>query len=121
VTEDLSTKLEDIKQIEFIIKYCSQVEDAVQVFGSDEEDFLGNVHYQNACAFALSQIGEHVKQLSHGLRKKYSEIEWKEIAGFRDILSHDYPGVNLSTFWDTVTKEVPKLKNDCEIILRNLK
>lgn len=91
------------------------------MFGSDEEDFISNVHYQNACAFALSQIGEHVKHLSRGLRKKYLEIEWKDIEGFRDILSHDYSGVKISIFWDTLTNDVPKLKKECESILVELK
>jgi len=57
----------DSRYIESIIRHCGIIEEAVQLFGTDEEDFLGNVHFQNDCAFALSQIGEIVKRLSSDL------------------------------------------------------
>jgi len=120
VTEDSSMK-HDIKQMGFIVKYCTDIEDAISMFGEDEEDFLNNVQYQHCCAFAIAQIGERVKRLSPGFVKKYSEIEWKDIAGFRDVLSHDYNCVDLSMFWNTISKDVPKLKKECESILAELK
>ena len=120
MTEDLSTK-RDIKQIEFIIKYCSNIKDAIQIFGQDEEDFLSNIQFQHSCAFAVEQIGERVKRLSGDLVSKHSEVEWKEIAGFRNVLSHDYPNVNLSVFWSTIINDVPRLKKECERILEELK
>lgn len=110
----------DIKQLERIIQYCENVEEAVQRFGSDEEDFLENIIFQHACAFEISQIGERVKRLSVELTKRYPEIEWKDIAGFRDILSHEYENVNTTMFWNTIIKDVPKLKKDCEAILIEL-
>jgi len=48
-------------------------------------------------------------------------MEWKDIAGFRNVLSHDYPNVNLSVFWSTIVNDVPRLKKECECILADLK
>jgi len=106
--------------MEFIINYCNDVEEAILFFGQDEEDFLSNVQYQHSCAFAVEQIGERVKRLSKDLVSRHPEIEWKEIAGFRNVLSYDYPSVNLSVFWSTITNDVPELKKECERILNGL-
>ncbi|HCU24663.1 MAG TPA: DUF86 domain-containing protein, partial [Deltaproteobacteria bacterium] len=45
-----------------------------------------------------------------GLRDRYSQIPWKEMAGFRDILIHDYMGVDLSVVWETTQENLPELK-----------
>ena len=111
----------DIWQIESIIRYCNDIEDAIQTYGADEEDFLSNVHFQNSCAFSMMQIGEMVKRLSHELRTKYDEIEWSGITKFRDILSHNYNNVHLHTFWETTMNETAPLKEQCENILKELK
>lgn len=62
-----------------------------------------------------------MKRLSFDLTSRYSEMEWKDIAGFRNVLSHDYPNVNLSVFWSTIVNDVPRLKKECECILADLK
>jgi len=69
------------------------------MFGSDEDDFIDNVQFQNSCAFSMIQIGERVKRLSSEFIAGYPEIEWSDIARFRDILSHNYDGVNLQIVW----------------------
>ena len=69
------------------------------MFGDDEEIFLGNVQFQNSCAFSMIQIGERVKRLSSDFIVKYPAVEWRDIAKFRDVLSHNYEGVNLRIVW----------------------
>ena len=98
MTEDSSTK-HNIKQIESIVQHCRNIEGAVRMFGSDEDDFIDNVQFQNSCAFSMIQIGERVKRLSSEFIAGYPEIEWSDIARFRDILSHNYDGVNLQIVW----------------------
>jgi len=110
----------DVRHLELIVRYCNDIEDAMMMFGHDEEDFQNNVQYQRSCAFTVSQIGERSKRLSKDLITKFPDVEWKEIAGFRDVLSHDYENVNLPRFWNTIAFDIPKLKMKCELILKEI-
>ena len=91
------------------------------MFGSDEGDFIGNVQFQNSCAFSLIQIGEKAKRISDELARKYPSVEWSDISKFRDVLSHNYDRVNLQIVWNAVMNEVSVLKNECKTILADLK
>jgi uncharacterized protein with HEPN domain len=63
-------------------------------------------------------IGEAVKKLSSELKKGHPEIPWKDVAGMRDKLIHDYFGVDLDAVWDTVRKDIPRLKDEIESLLK---
>ena len=65
-------------------------------------------------------IGEATKQLSMELRQQYPEIPWRRIAGFRDVLIHDYMGIDLDEVWDVVERNLPDLKGKVEVILQEL-
>lgn len=62
---------------------------------------------------SIEVIGEAVKKLPDTLRNKYTEIEWRSIAGMRDRLIHNYFGVDYDIVWDVITNKVPQL--DAEI------
>ena len=57
--------------------------------------FLATPHWQDAVIRQLEIVGEATKRLSQALRSHYDEIPWRRIAGLRDILIHDYLGVDL--------------------------
>ena len=65
-------------------------------------------------------IGEAIKHIPYGFRSKYKNIPWKEIAGMRDILIHEYFGVDLDLTWKVVKKEIPSLKQKLIDILEKL-
>lgn len=69
----------------------------------------------------LQIIGEAVKNIPIELRKKYPDVEWKKIAGLRDIITHAYFGVEESVIWDIVANKLPKLKRETEKIIKNEK
>jgi len=69
---------------------------------------------------ALEIIGEAVKSIPNNLRKKYPEIPWKDMAGMRDKVIHEYLGVKLSLVWKTVKEEMPPLKPLFEKMLREM-
>ena len=110
----------DVLNIESILQYCNDIEESIQIFGMDEEDFLNSTSFQYSCAFSLLQIGEIVKRLSSDLTIKHSKIEWSNIARFRDVLTHSYGKVELPAVWNVIVNDIPLLKGECKSILFEL-
>ena len=107
----------DISLLQTIVRYCTDIENAMDRFGNDEDSFLEDVEYQYTCSFCIAQIGEVVKRLSSELTKRYTEISWDKIAKMRDFLNHSYHNINLSTIWKAISRDAPSLKDACERIL----
>jgi uncharacterized protein with HEPN domain len=66
---------------------------------------------------SLEIIGEACKKLPEEFRAKYPHIDWKEIAGTRDKLIHNYFGVDYDIVWDIIQNELPELKTEVSRIL----
>src|ERR1700680_104176 len=94
--------------------YLQHIRDALQDIagycGSDHSAFLDDRMRQDATLRKLEVIGQAVKSLSEHTKLRRPEIPWKQIAGMRDKVIHDYFGVNLEIVWTVVQKELPKLK-----------
>lgn len=58
----------------------------------------------------LEVIGEASKKIPTEIRTRYPSIEWKKISGLRDILIHEYFGIDIDIIWDIVKTEIPRLK-----------
>jgi len=64
-------------------------------------------------------IGEAINSLPEEIKSKYPDVEWKEAVGFRNILIHNYFGVDLEAIWDTISKNIPMLKQHVgEVLVR---
>ncbi|HPF45170.1 MAG TPA: DUF86 domain-containing protein [Syntrophomonadaceae bacterium] len=74
------------------------------------EEFLNSRLIQDAVIRNIEIIGEAAKRISPGLRDKYPDIPWKEMAGTRDVLIHDYMGVDLSIVWNVVSCDLLEIK-----------
>ena len=72
----------------------------------------------DATVFAISQIGELVKNISKETMKKYTNIEWNMIKGLRNRIVHDYEGISIKSIWDTINNDMEQLKSDIQEILR---
>ena len=77
---------------------------------SDAEDLIDNRMAGYACVRSLEVIGEAAKNISSETRAKHPEIEWRKIAGIRDVLVHGYFGVDWEVIWKTVNEDIPVLK-----------
>jgi len=81
------------KMIEYIDKTIVYTE------GYTFPEFSADDKTIDATVFALSQIGELVKNISLELMQQYPMIEWKMIKGLRNRIVHDYEGINLKNIW----------------------
>lgn len=70
-----------------------------------------------AVAKALENIGEAVKQVPSSVRRKYPDVPWKDMAGMRDVLIHDYFGIDAKIVTKTVREDLPVLKRHVAEIL----
>jgi len=64
-------------------------------------------------------IGEAAKSLPAKIKRKYPYVEWKEAMGFRDVLIHDYFGIDLEAVWDTVANNIPSFKENMLKVLES--
>lgn len=73
-------------------------------------EFLKSRPLQDAMIRRLEVIGEAVKNLPASFREKHPNIPWKQMAGMRDILIHEYFDVDLTLAWKVVKHEIPRVK-----------
>jgi uncharacterized protein with HEPN domain len=85
------------------------------------EDFKKDDKTNFAVIRALEIIGEAIKHTPLEFRNQYPAIPWRDIAGMRDVLIHDYSGVDLETVWETVITNIPKTKPLMDKVLKELK
>lgn len=84
---------------------------------TDYEEFLKDIKTQDAVVRNLEIIGEATKNISEGLKKKYSKVSWKDLARVRDKVIHFYFGVNYDIVWNISKKELPKIARQIKEIL----
>ncbi len=86
----------------------------------DYETFISNEDLKKAFVRSLEVIGEAAKQIPDDIRNKYPMIPWKNIAGMRDILIHEYFGIDYRVVWKTVIERIPELGNIINEIIKDI-
>ena len=84
------------------------------------EDFIADRKTNNAVVRCLEVIGEATKNLPETLKVQYPDIPWKQMAGMRDKLIHEYFGVDIEILWKVAKDEIPPLKSLIQNILNSL-
>ena len=98
-----------IEAIDRVIEYTSVFESADD-FNNDHRNF-------DATMMNFVLIGEMVDKLSDDFKKKYSEIEWIKIKGFRNIVAHDYFGIDAEEVWQIIKNKIPSLKTEIQLLI----
>ncbi|MDH4120229.1 MAG: DUF86 domain-containing protein [Deltaproteobacteria bacterium] len=102
-----------MKDDQFYLIHIRECLEWIEKFTSEgKKGFLSDKKTQDAGLRNIEVIGEAVKHLSSEYRNAHAGIPWKQMAGMRDKLIHEYFGVNLDLVWEVVEKEIPKLKKE---------
>ena len=93
------------------------VEDISRYASAGRDAFFAERMRQDAILRKLEVIGQAVKNLSDATKSRQPQVPWKQIAGMRDKVIHDYFGVNLEIVWGVVERELPRLKTAVDDLL----
>jgi len=111
------TAKDDLVYLKHIVDAIIKIEEYTNKI--DSQTFFNNSLIQDGVIRQIEIIGEATKNLSDIIRVKYPQIPWKDIAGMRDKLIHDYFGVDIDAVWDTVKKDLPNLKAEINKTIPN--
>ena len=82
--------------------------------------FLESTLIQDAVIRNLQTLGQSVLKISDALKSQHPEVDWRSIIGFRNVLVHDYLGLNQKRIWEIADKDLPDLKEKIHAIWENL-
>ena len=103
--------------LKHILDAIEKIETYVSV---GHKTFMSTSHWQDATIRQLEIIGEATKRVSPDLRLQKSQVPWRRIAGLRDVLIHNYMGVDLATVWGITQRDIPTFKEHIQLILKEL-
>jgi uncharacterized protein with HEPN domain len=105
---------EDIIYIEHILDALKKITEYIS--GKDEASFLKDSLVQDAVIRQFEVIGEATKRISKDFREKHTSVPWKDMAGMRDVLIHDYIDVDIFMVWKTANEDAPVLIKQIQAI-----
>jgi uncharacterized protein with HEPN domain len=114
----MKIKREYSDYIKDILDAINKVEKFIE--GMTFEQFANDDKTVFAVIRALEIIGEATKNIERQVRESYPQIPWREMAGIRDKLIHDYIGVNINVVWKAAIEDLPKLKPKIQHILTTI-
>jgi len=87
------------------------------ISGKDKGQFLDSMLIQDAVVRNLQVLAESTQRLSDATKESASEVGWFKVAGFRNVLVHDYLGIDIERVWNILEKDLPLLKKAIQRML----
>ena len=108
---------DDRVYLKHILRCIARIEEYT---AGGRESFFASHLIQDGVIRNLQTLAESSQHLSEGVKISQSSVDWKGLAGFRNVLVHDYLGIDLELVYRAVEQDVPKLKLACEAALSAL-
>jgi uncharacterized protein with HEPN domain len=108
-----------MKDDRLYLEHIRQAAEKIATFcAAGQDEFLRNPMLHDAVVRNFEIIGEAAKRLSEEAKRKTPDVPWRQVAGFRDILIHQYMGVDLEEVWNVVQTHLPALRRAVEELLK---
>ncbi len=114
----MSGKLGDLARLLHIIDSIEEIKQ--YTLDAIFKDFEDQSMMKNACIRQLEIIGEACNRISEETRKNYSQIDWSQIIGLRNILIHQYFGVDDKVIWDIIKLDIIELEGKIKLIVKDI-
>ncbi len=108
----------DLARLQHILHAISEIEKYKQ--NRNFNDFLNDSMFRYACIKQLEVIGEASNHVSVETQQNFSNIEWTQIIGMRNIFIHEYFGIDLNIAWDIIENDLPELQIKITEIIKQL-
>jgi uncharacterized protein with HEPN domain len=92
-----------------LIHIADCIDRILEYTGGDQETFMGSRLVQDAVIRNLQTLAESTQRLSDALKAAEPEIPWRDIAGFRNVLTHGYLGLDTQLVWSVIEQDLPGL------------
>ena len=108
-------KLGDKIRLQHILEAIGEVES--YLLEKDFDDFMSNSMMRFACIKQMEIIGEASNHVSEETKLKFSEIQWAQIVGMRNVFVHEYFGVDTTIVWEIIKNDLPELKTQVSRVI----
>ncbi len=94
----------------YLAQILERIDRIVEYTVSGKDAFFADARTQDAVIRNFEVIGEAAKRLDSAFQEQHPGIPWRSIAGFRDVLIHQYEGVSLVAVWEIVERDLPSIR-----------
>lgn len=109
-----------IELLKHILDECNFIQDVI-TSEITKDSLIENETLKRAVVRSLEIIGEATKSIPADVKYQWKDIQWKNMAGMRDKLIHDYFGINYSIVWDVIKNKIPELTIQIEKVIKENK
>lgn len=114
----MKEKLGDKQRLQHIIEAISEIESYTQ--NVKLEEFLANSMMRFASVKQVEIIGEAASIITKETKNRFSDVEWSKIVGMRNVLVHEYFGIDAELVWQVIIEDIPILKSKIQQVINQL-